>query len=422
MTEITLTPFTNVPYPEVTDEGIERSGSQYLNDLRELGIGQGDYVFRADASGIWLGAKTFNAAPFSVSMAGALTAYSITIIGGTIRYGKTSFSDSTHDGYYIGAEGMYFGAAGDTTVVKHSISTGAITLKGAINTQSGSTIDAQYFIDSTITKTLTMGSASTTGIIQSYGWNGTANGFQIVGGGTPSISLIGGTITGGTIQTATSGNRIVLSGAGNEISFSHDNYSYGSMKTSFGAQSTGIEITTPDGTTINLIDHNTLGSYISFTALNIYAYGTFTPNSITLGGVNRTSWPTSFSGNLSDLTINTNKDWQGYNITNITQLIPGNSTAYLGNSSYYWDYLYVGNIYGAAGTNPIYINNNVDMNSKNLMYVQDCDINGSCDINSFCSVHDKLYMNNTQIKDVAAPTNDNDAATKKWVTDNFQAK
>lgn len=75
-----------------------------------------------------------------------------------------------------------------------------------------------------VLSTLTMGSASTTGTIKSYGWNGTANGFQIVGGSSPSFSLIGGTITGGTYQTRPnpgSGDytRIVINSTDNRIDF-----------------------------------------------------------------------------------------------------------------------------------------------------------------------------------------------------------
>lgn len=53
-----------------------------------------------------------------------------------------------------------------------------------------------------ITNTLTMGTLGTAGTIQSYGWNGTANGFQLVGGSTPSFHLIGGSIEGATIVGA----------------------------------------------------------------------------------------------------------------------------------------------------------------------------------------------------------------------------
>ncbi|MDD4013245.1 MAG: hypothetical protein PHW14_03535 [Candidatus Omnitrophica bacterium] len=47
--------------------------------------------------------------------------------GGTIKYGKTSFTDSTNSGYYIGQEGLYFGSASDASVYKFDISTGRIT-------------------------------------------------------------------------------------------------------------------------------------------------------------------------------------------------------------------------------------------------------------------------------------------------------
>lgn len=51
----------------------------------------------------------------------------ITLTGGTIKYGKTSFTDSTNSGYYIGQEGLYFGSASDASVYKFDISTGRIT-------------------------------------------------------------------------------------------------------------------------------------------------------------------------------------------------------------------------------------------------------------------------------------------------------
>ncbi|MFA5772773.1 MAG: hypothetical protein WC974_08605 [Thermoplasmata archaeon] len=94
-------------------------------------------------------------------------------------------------GAYIDSTGIYAG-----TITAGQITTG--------------TLDAA---------TITLGTATTDGILQSYGWNGTANGFQIKGGATPTIGLIGGAITGGTIQTATSGQRVVISGATNDINF-----------------------------------------------------------------------------------------------------------------------------------------------------------------------------------------------------------
>ena len=49
------------------------NGSQSIN-TGDLGIGQGSKVFRADQSGIWLGAEQFANAPFSVDMEGNIIA------------------------------------------------------------------------------------------------------------------------------------------------------------------------------------------------------------------------------------------------------------------------------------------------------------------------------------------------------------
>jgi len=50
------------------------------------------------------------------------------------------------------------------------------------------------------------------------------------------------------------------------------------------------------------------------------------------------------------------------------------------------------------------------------------DINGFADISSYCSIHGVLYMNYQNIRDVADPVNNQDAANKQWVEANFVAK
>ncbi len=147
-------------------------------------IGTSNNVFIAGASGIQLGHATFGSAPFSVNMAGALVASSATITGAL-----TTAAGSSINGTYI------------DSLVANKITAGT----GIINALS-------------VLTTLTMGSAATDGYIQSYGWDGTVNGFQIKGGATPTITLIGGTITGGTIRTAASpGARVEMSAANNRL-------------------------------------------------------------------------------------------------------------------------------------------------------------------------------------------------------------
>ena len=105
------------------------------------------------------------------------------------RYTSATWTASGLYGTYITDAGIYTGEVAANKIVAGS---------GFINNLS-------------ILSTLTVGAFGTTGTIQSYGW-GYTNGFQLVGGDSPSFSVVGGTITGGTIQTKSSGgNRVVIS-------------------------------------------------------------------------------------------------------------------------------------------------------------------------------------------------------------------
>lgn len=54
----------------------------------------------------------------------------ITLTGGAIRFGKTSFTDSVNAGYSIDSDGIYFGSASDARFLKYNISTGALSVNG----------------------------------------------------------------------------------------------------------------------------------------------------------------------------------------------------------------------------------------------------------------------------------------------------
>ena len=103
-----------------------------------IDIGGADATsFHVDINGnLWSGAATFAAAPFSVSSAGAVIATSITLTGGTINYGKTSFSDSVNAGYYISSSGIYIGSASDVSVLKYTIASGVFDFIGTISSRS----------------------------------------------------------------------------------------------------------------------------------------------------------------------------------------------------------------------------------------------------------------------------------------------
>lgn len=66
------------------DRNADLFGEERATDMRELQVGFGSDVFRADEQGIWLGAARFADAPFSVDMEGNVIAGALTITGGTI--------------------------------------------------------------------------------------------------------------------------------------------------------------------------------------------------------------------------------------------------------------------------------------------------------------------------------------------------
>lgn len=127
-----LDPFTNIPYAELAPIG--QNNGAFLSQLQTMSLGQGgNNVLRADQQGIWLGGATFATALWSVTMAGAMTASSFTLTGGTIKYGKTAFTDTVHAGYFISGLGFYFGSANNATMIKYTTADGTIDHIGTIS-------------------------------------------------------------------------------------------------------------------------------------------------------------------------------------------------------------------------------------------------------------------------------------------------
>lgn len=194
-------------------------------------IGSGENVFRVDRNGIYLGSSSFATAPFRVDMQGNLVASSARIAG-----------DIVSDNYVEGVSGYkleyetgnaYLGNAiisgssiiGDNNVLARtigsSINQSGQFIKDVVNTNL-STATKQILGDFTFgsygaIKMITDDNngvwLSPTGIL---GKKAGATTFTIGADGNATFSgnVIGATITGGTIQTATSGKRIrMVSGA-----------------------------------------------------------------------------------------------------------------------------------------------------------------------------------------------------------------
>lgn len=67
----------------------------------------------------------------------------LTLSGGTVKYGKTAFSDTTNAGWILDSNGFFVGDAGDTKHFKYTIATGEVDVKGTIS--SGSVNNAVVF-------------------------------------------------------------------------------------------------------------------------------------------------------------------------------------------------------------------------------------------------------------------------------------
>jgi hypothetical protein len=246
------------------------------------------------------------------------------IFRGSLVANSIAIPDTTTvNSFHVDTAGnAWWGATtlGGATTAK-VLNTGAATFTSVVlsGLQPGSSIDGTYvdsleankitagtgiINDLSVKSILTIGSSLTNGIIESYGWDGTANGFRILGGATPSISLIGGTITSGVFRTAISGQRIEINNPGytNEIAF--------------------------------------------YNSSNVWTGGLFLES-----GVLRTGCSPSGSGSAieygSNLSLITTGDVTFYG-NDLRPLTTGNGD--LGSSSYKWGYLYLANNIIVGGT------------------------------------------------------------------------
>lgn len=382
----------------------------------KITIGSGENIFTANKDGIFLGSSSFETAPFSVDVQGNLTANNVSL-SGAIKTGAGSQINGT-----------YIDSLTANKITAGTIDANIVTIN---NLTVGTNVNIGTAQDSAGVTTI-IGNTVTTGYV---------NALAVVAGSVAAENITGTCITGKTVQTSITGDRIIMNGSTNKIEFKNGTTLYASMLPYYSNSGSGFQIATHGDYTgpASLIIYEGISSNsASITADTINLNGQIPK--INLNGVTRTSWPTAFSGNLSDLSINTAKNWGSYNITNLGSLIPGSGTTTLGNSSYYWSNMYIHEIYGAYGIYPIYMKNNIDMNSKNIQYINDLDVNGNCDIEGFVDINNYLtvhgiftakgkmyaegglYMNNLKIEGVANPTSAQDAATKAWVEANFQAK
>lgn len=165
----------------------------------------------------------------------------------------------------------------------------------------------------------------------------TITGSSISGGSISGTTISGATITGttiigGTIETSSGSTRVVLDSSTNSLLVY-----YGGNVTTQLYQS-GIQFNTVLGVASAAVQgfgSNDLMITIAGSSAEYHlrtddfyqdsgaSLGATNPwnilyvNSITLNGVNRSTWPSAGATTLSGLTIDTSKNWGGYSITNL---------------------------------------------------------------------------------------------------------
>lgn len=110
---------------------------------------------------MWIVGALGQSVDFNVTTPGAFT-INVPLIATNVQYGKTSFADSTHAGYYISSSGVYFGAAGNSTYLKYDIGSATLDFVGrSVIASTTSNLGAAFFGDGS-DGDVTLGAGTTT--------------------------------------------------------------------------------------------------------------------------------------------------------------------------------------------------------------------------------------------------------------------
>ena len=195
-----MEPFTNLEYVPIAEQGqVSAYASQLSGNFQAIQIGAGNQSYKADRTGIWMGANTFAAAPFSVDMQGNIWANSIVIAG---LDGSVIASAIDADGNFI----KQLLSSNFNTQTKLILGEFSFSGSGAIAIKT----DASNGLWLSPTGILSKKAGATTFAIDTSG-NASFSG-AITASSISGATVTGGTITGANIQSATSGPRVVING------------------------------------------------------------------------------------------------------------------------------------------------------------------------------------------------------------------
>jgi hypothetical protein len=194
----------------------------------KITIGSGNNIFTANKDGIFLGSSSFDTAPFSVNMLGDVIANSIIITGGSLdgtstiggRLCSTVAEAIDANGHFIDdrfdtdsktiLSDFTFGTSGALQIGTYSDG-----VSGDIRISPNGILGRNKDGDTTFSINGTTGEATFGGtLVAASGTFGT-----VTAGILSGVEISGSTITGGTIQTSSTGQRVEIASSNNTITF-----------------------------------------------------------------------------------------------------------------------------------------------------------------------------------------------------------
>ncbi|MGI6551361.1 MAG: hypothetical protein ACOX4Q_15300 [Syntrophomonadales bacterium] len=197
----------------------------------KITIGSGNNIFTANKDGIFLGSSSFDTAPFSVNMLGDVIANSIIITGGSLdgtttiggRLCSTVAEAIDANGHFIDDR---FDTDSKTILSDFTFGTsGALQIgtyengvSGDIRISPNGILGRNKDGDTTFSINGTTGDATFGGtLVAASGTFGT-----VTAGILSGVEISGSTITGGTIQTSSTGQRVEIASSNNTLTFYND--------------------------------------------------------------------------------------------------------------------------------------------------------------------------------------------------------
>lgn len=178
------------------DKNLYKLG-QEINVQEADQLQSGSFVNSLSVSNGFLKSGSFvdGSAGWKISANGDAQFNNLTLTGGSLKSGKTSFTDSTNAGYFISPLGVYFGSASDATKLKYTVADGTLDLIGTISSRSTATLASA--IDSSGDLITSKLNTSTKRILSDFNF-GTTDYAGAVKAGDIAWNTSTGAITGGS--------------------------------------------------------------------------------------------------------------------------------------------------------------------------------------------------------------------------------